>query len=123
LWSNMTDLVRRSYLWRTDGPIYCVKPLTRHIVADVPTEATHLVIDRPDSESWSCLAADRIDAHAPTAVVPQRALELCARHRRIVLRRVGNDALPPGNQIFGGLSPKLAVRRLLTEVRDRLCLS
>jgi hypothetical protein len=121
-WSNMTDITRRSYLWRMEGNTCRLRPLARHIVFDLPSEATGLDLETPgdDDGAWEAVLANGSvrDLH------PAGHLLVAGEgNRRILLKRsVLGQPAPRGAQ-FKHTAPRLILRRLLTEARDRLLIS
>jgi hypothetical protein len=122
LWSNMTDITRRSYLWRMERNTCRLRPLARHIVFELPSEATGLLLETPgdDDGAWEVVS----DNGSVRDMRPARHLLVAGEgNRQIMLKRnVSGQPALRGAQ-FTHTAPRFILRRLLTEARDRLLIS
>lgn len=120
-WSNLSSLCRLNYQWRMDGTVCRLRPYGRAVEFDVPPQATSLCIDdvprRFESQiPWTVTT----EAGFVHDVVAGDSFELADRTGRTLLVSrpvVSRPALSPAAPRTG---PKLILRRLLAEARDRL---
>jgi len=123
IWSNMTDLSRLNYLWRMEGTKCRVKPLGRSISLVRPSEATEVIIESPngiDDCEWQVATVDGF----VRKIMPNEHLVLSGEMgSKIFIER---HAVPQSPSVTAENKPTgatLILRRLLTEVRDRLLVS
>jgi hypothetical protein len=122
-WSNMTGLSRLSYLSRSEGTRAFVKPLGVENRVELPAGTTHLVIDgtsATERAGWQVMFPDqrRCDAVEGEAF-PLRQED----GNHIVLRRPPKLNLRLNDSAASRTTTTLVLRRLLTELRDRLSAS
>jgi hypothetical protein len=117
-WSSMTDLSRMNYLSRLDGNTFRAQPLGRKVSIQLPTGATHLIIESPLDcpwDSWRISGAVRIPLKVPTG----ERISVSRMSSRPVLI----EATAPPAPCFECAAKPTAfgavLRRCLTEGRDR----
>ena len=122
-WCNMTDLSRLNYQWRAEGTTAWIKPLGRDTVFKIPEGVTEIIIESPsevDACAWHVVLADgsRHD------IVPGKGLPVAeGQEGEILIHRHTTMQHPYASEKSMPTPPKLILRRLLTEARDRLLLS
>lgn len=119
-WSRMTTLSRMNYLWRMDGTTCRVKPFGRNIAFEVPNEATAVIIEKPnpiDDCTWKVALADGSVQQIMTGEYPLSPAEV---GRVVCIERCVEPQPPPVAAGVRSTSAALILRRLLTEVRDRV---
>lgn len=119
IWSNLTDLSRLNYLWRSDGAVYQLKPLGTKVVFKLPAGTMGLTIDAP------CAAEN----HVWELRLPDGSVRSTVRGETIPVADTDGNAIlvetariqQPDRSVETVLppNPKLVLRRLLTEARDR----
>ena len=119
-WSNMTDLSRLNYLWRMERTTCRVKPLGTNIDFELPKEATEVIVEKfseNDDCAWRAIltngAMSKIESGGRLALTGEGKQEILLE--RIILGQKITNSAP--------ISVRLILRRLLTEVRDRLLIS
>jgi hypothetical protein len=119
-WSNMTDLSRLNYLWRMEGTTCHLKPLGVIIAFQPPSEAGEIVIDKfnaSDDYAWRLVlpggSIHKVDLIQP---IP---LDRSAGQKLILQRVIGEQRATRAPSI----SVHFFLRRLLTEMRDRLLIA
>lgn len=122
-WSNMTDLSRLNYLWRTEGTTCRIKPLGRKIVFQLPSEATEVIIESPTAIGDAAWQAVFADGHVYKIMSGERFLltEVMGCEISMECNSVPQPLLRTA--AFKPTPAKLILRRLLTETRDRLLVS
>ncbi len=121
VWSNLTGLSRLNYLWRMEAATCCVKPLGRKIVFQVPSAANEVFIegcDAMDGGLWETSASDG----TVRRIVPGEKFSVSGGDE-IMLERVASQEVERARVKPKGTNAGLILRRLLTEARDRLCIS
>jgi hypothetical protein len=123
LWSNMKELSGLNYQWKMEGTKCHIKPLGINTVFKLPGKAVEIIIDSPSSIGdyhWQILSPDGGLVNIPTEVsfpISENMSE------EVVLKRnSGTEQLLLSKNIIS-TEPSLILRRLLTEIRDRLLLS
>ncbi len=117
-WSNLTDLARSNYQWRTNGTTLCLKPLGRKIVCSIPNGIQDLLIEssaRGLSERWVVHGSNQsttnavVGQHIPLnpSVGNTLSIEIAPR----LEQSVPKVPIRP--------RPLALVRRFVTEGRDR----
>lgn len=114
LWSDLSGLGRRSYLWRMEGTTLRVRPLAATVALEPPGVAETVVVEAPGEAAWRIRAGE-----APARLMPPGKVTRLPAAGRIVIERLAT-APPPLPAGFGRTSARLVCRRLLTEARDRL---
>ena len=119
-WGNMTDISRAGYLWRMEGALCRVVPLSPIIKFPVPPGASRLKIDDWNSlpaAVWQVCGSDGlVRTMQPSEALPvegDSAGTVCIERAR---RESGEQSSGPDPAI----SARLVLRRVLTEARDRL---
>lgn len=117
-WSNMTDLSKLNYLWRSEGTICYIKPFGRKIVFQLPNETTEVVLESFDSvkaDRWKMVTTDgRV-----YEIIPGKPFFLTTLMSREI-RLVWAELSQPLSLKTVNTPTKSILRRLLTEARDRL---
>ncbi|MCI0591397.1 MAG: hypothetical protein L0Y67_07340 [Gammaproteobacteria bacterium] len=119
-WSSMTALSRMNYQWRMEGTTCRVKPFGRNIAFEVPNEATAVIIEKPnpiDDCTWKVALADGSVRQIMTGECLLSPAEV---GRVISIERCVEPQPPPVAAGIRSTSAALILRRLLTEVRDRV---
>ncbi|MDT3680719.1 MAG: hypothetical protein ROZ64_18030 [Burkholderiaceae bacterium] len=116
-WGSLADLTRLNFRQRIVGRTLHVQPMAARIDVTIPDGVEELQVDAADA-LWSVVDEDSaasldgrpftLPAHARTRY------SLQARRPEVI----GGDAIRPRST-----GAKLIVRRILTEARDRLCVS
>jgi hypothetical protein len=118
VWSNVTDLSRHSYLSRLDGTLWRVMACASTLRVTPPPGATELEIHEPmrgGESRWRAVSDEATSVSLQGGRMPLRPGN---GGSAILLERVQvRDPAPEGRH---WTSPKLLVRRALTEIRDRL---
>jgi hypothetical protein len=114
-WQDLTGLSRSSYLWRTDGEELRVRPLADRIEVAVPASARGVRFEGDGRSVWSArLPGGALRPVRPGDVLPGPGADGV---RMTFIRRV---PAPAGPLMAGGpTAPRLVIRRLLAEARDR----
>lgn len=117
-WTNMTEISRTTYLWSMDGDVCRIAPIGQITRFRVPAEAKSISVESVGGSgacNWQIAAAD-----GPPRVVNSGEV--------LSMKDFASDELElrrmraPATEKIGraATDPKLIVRRLLTEARDRL---
>lgn len=120
VWSNLTDLCRLNYLARREGVEYRVKPLGNRILITPPTGTTDLVLEATGETVGRMWEVRLPDGSASTMRPGERVRVGADAGRALLLEKCyarQSEALMPR---FVPPKPKLILRRLLTEARDRV---
>lgn len=114
-WCNLGEMSRMNYRQRIDGSVMHVQPLGLRIDISVPEGVSELCIE-PGGSDWRSLDADAlpIERDGQWLRMPTAGRTRCSLGVR---RAEPRDDAPAR---YGVTSPKLLLRRALTEARDRL---
>ncbi len=122
-WGNMTDLSRLNYQWRMDGNKAVIRPLGQNIVFKLPEHVNAVVIDPPNGievDNWAIKTANSVVHAIRSGETFQIASD---KVDEIFIGRNTSQQPNKKSAAIKPTSPKLILRRLLTEARDRLLLS
>ena len=121
-WSNMTNLSGFNYQWRLDGATAWIKPFGRNTVFKLPKEATEVVIEISrdiDDGAWQVVLANGKSCD----ILPGERFPLMEEMTGVIFIRHNITQHPYVPENINPTPPKLILRRLLTEARDRLLLN
>lgn len=121
-WLNMTGLSRLNYQWRIQGKTVWVKPLGLNTVFKPPKGVNEIIVEYPsgiDVANWHIVYADGKSCN----IFRGEAFPITEEMKgEILIKR--DTAKPISSSVHvNSTPPKLILRRLLTEVRDRLLLT
>ena len=119
-WGNMTDISRAGYLWRMEGALCRVTPLSPIISFPVPSGASRLRID-----DWKSLPAVVWQVHGKDSSVRtiQASEEISVDRESmsaVCIQRSRPESVERSSGRAPSSSAQLVLRRVLTEARDRL---
>jgi hypothetical protein len=122
-WRRPDELCRRSYRWLRQGTLLRVTPFARAIELDLPAGVAAVVVDSPEeAPGFGPWRAELGDGSTHDLLPGQPMLLAPTSRARIALERA---CMPPPTSAptrVARTSPRLVLRRVLTEARDRLML-
>lgn len=118
-WSNLTDLSRMNYQWRTEGSLCRIKLLGRRVVFQIPKGVTQLAIE---SSGMSASGTWQISGPGGLAIPAQLGglVSLPETYEGNVLIEATTISSASVENIATWPTARHFARRLLTEGRDRL---
>lgn len=117
-WSNLTDLSRMNYQWRTDGRTCRLRPMSPKVVFQPPKGLTGLIIESTSNSAWgnwrvSGANGSKIEAGSGAEVPLSDEFQGTIDVEAVCATSCGKQ-----NQKRHS-APSAVIRRLLTEGRDR----
>ncbi len=112
-WGSLGDLAAANVPWRLEGDLLRLRPYSRKIAINIPSEANQAVIELPKG-------ADGELVETPSGTVPAGEHFAVTGGTSLVLRLRRPDAISPDDVAPPPRRPWPLVRRLAGETRDRV---
>jgi hypothetical protein len=116
-WGDMTVICRNNYQYRLEGHVLRLRPLGRHVSAQLPEPATHLLVE--NAENANPVNWEVCEGSGPAVLASEGIIPVMGVSRSVTVKAPSKSVGPTGTR-WSPVSAKAAVRRVLTETRDRL---
>ena len=123
-WMKMADIARTDYMWRMEDRTLVVMPLSQKLHLVPPKQSTHIVVENPFAESFALFSTSSTDGGSGMLIPDNEPISLVRNRTDWVRLEIHRAAVRTSARRCTQLSSAWPlVRRMLTEVRDRLSLS